>query len=324
MNVFLVVPRAYEKLEIHSGPSLGVCYLANALRKHNHIVKIFDLNFIKIENVDIVNNICAEKCLLVGISTNMSTFSGAIELAYLIKKRVPFTAIVLGGSEATVNAEYIIRTYPCIDYIIRGEGEDSLCRLAQLLQEGRYEEIPRIEGISFRNKLNGEVTINQSAIIKDIDNYLPSLIDYPRNAYYLPNGLACAHIVSSRGCPYNCSYCSARAFYGKGNWRGHSPKFVYDEICTTTKLLETNKVKFIDDNFLFDTQRIYDLLECLRRGKKEIEFSFACRADSINNHVPLIKQLKQYGAYGVEIGVENASNRLLKKWSIPVKKINEL
>jgi len=146
----------------------------------------------------------------------------ALTVAKLIKKVDKNTIIILGGSHATFFPEQILQHYPEIDYIVLGEGEYTFFELVKGLREKK--DLRNISGIAFKENNNIIIT-SAREVIKNLDEipfpahhfvqwhrYTPSGVD---RRDWKATGRKYAVMITSRGCPYNCTYCSVIAFWGR-------------------------------------------------------------------------------------------------------------
>jgi radical SAM superfamily enzyme YgiQ (UPF0313 family) len=200
-------------------------------------------------------------------------------------------------------------TAPEIDIIVRGEGEETIIELLRALEH--KQPLSKIEGISYRK--DGRVESNPvCSKIVDLDS-LPflayHLLPWKRYKPHPPHGRALpfAAIITSRGCPYRCSYCSKPVFGNK--FRGQSPERVVEEINYHKRGLGIKEFAFYDDVFTLNKRRAYAIVdEMMGRGLK-IHWTCETRADLVDKE--LLRRMKQAGCYSIAYGIESASQEIV-------------
>ena len=257
----------------------------------------------KVELVQILRNLEAD---LIGISLRSAFVQTAIELTKKIKENFS-TPIIWGGIHPTICPEESIRH---ADMICLGEGELPMVDLANSLAAGK--DITGIPNL-WVNKGN-EVFKNDFRPLNDLD-----LLPFPdlteENKHYIssrPFSLSMYSIMTSRGCPFNCSFCSnsiLREIYkGKGSYiRRRSIENVISELLMAKEKYNISEVLFQDDVFVHDLQWLYPFLE---EYKKKIGLPFACYLHSRFISEPLIKSLKEAGLYTADIGIQSGSEKI--------------
>ncbi|MFH1229157.1 MAG: radical SAM protein [Candidatus Aenigmatarchaeota archaeon] len=256
-------------------PNLGVCYIASYLRSKGFEVQLVDEVsgedfFHKIKNTDIV-----------GLSANTLFINRAFKLAEEIKKKfnVP---IVLGGPHVSALPEMSLKN-PNIDYVILGEGELPL-------QELMEEKDPKgIKALGYKE--NGEIKINKEFnMIRDIDTIPFPARDLLNMKYYLDKkdafpgmDIVSTHLFTSRGCPYNCSFCSANVVRGRGV-RFHSADYVINELKYIIDTYNPQGINFGDDLFITNKNRLFEICDKMIEfgWNKKIIWSCNSRVDSLD------------------------------------------
>lgn len=307
MKIFLCTPPIKEK----PGPHLGLGYLAAVMEKENHQVFFQDGCFTSLGGL--INEIQKNSPDLVGIYMNTVTRFEVISLAEQIKSRLNLP-VVVGGPHATLMPDQLLRHYKCLDYVIRGEAEESLPTFLTCLKN--HQPLEKVLGLSFRKKK--EIIHNPPApFIKDLDS-LPfpkhEMFDYRR--YPVPEqvsekGLTVIPMISSRGCPFNCNFCSSSRVAGH-TYRTRSAKNVVEEIVYLRKALKANYIYFQDDHFFLDKKRTQEFCqEMIKRGLAEkIRWRCTGRVDCLD--FPTLKLMKKAGCDFICFGVESATEEGLK------------
>lgn len=308
MRVLLVNPPSrgiYYRLGLFL-PPLGLGYLAAALREHGHHVDIVDLNVDR----DALKNPPWEEWDVVGISGDTSRHQAAMEIARQAKEAGK--TVVLGSYHATfMDAETLESGY--VDYVIRGEGEQSFVELVKCLaSKGDLSKVP---GLSYL--ADGVVVRNPDSLpVNDLDS-LPQpardLLPMHRYRTRKLNGRPLTTLVTSRGCPYNCSFCSSSQFAGT-KWRSRQPQKIVDEIEEVVSRYNFGAVAFMDDNFTLNPKRVREICrEIVRRGLDVFWWCFS-RVDTIVKNEAMVEDMARAGARMIFLGLENASQAVLNSY----------
>ena len=198
---------------------------------------------------------------LIGISSLFSAYEDmALECAQAVKDACPEAKVVLGGHHPSVFPDRVL-DHPAVDFILRGDGEATMPVLANSLQQKKpLESIP---GIAF-DRNNGERHIRPPVYVDDLDHLAHPAIDLLKSRFYARKGKATAVIVSSRGCPMQCSYCCMGA-HSSIPYRRRSVAHVMQEIIHAAEDREIGLIDFEDENMAMDRAWFNDLLQQIIR-----------------------------------------------------------
>jgi len=181
---------------------------------------------------------------VVGISSLFTAYCNeALKTAQAIKKFYPFCKIVLGGHHPTFFPEKALNS-PDIDFVLRGEGEISMGLLCQALKTG--SDIEQIPGIAF--KKNKSLYISEPAWVTDFHHLPLPAMDLIRHDFYQRKNRLSTMVVSSRGCPMQCSYCSVSAASTHGPFRQRRVADIVQEIKLQAKNHDIGFIDFEDEN----------------------------------------------------------------------------
>lgn len=305
MDVLLIHPpflEGYSKARIDL-PPMGVAYLASALRRDGHTVRIADLN---VDSQALVSR--AGEFDLVGISGDTPRHGMALDIAARVREQgVP---VAMGGPHVSFRVEENLRSGP-VDYVIRGEGEESFCSLVRDLAEGG--DGVGVPGISCR--ANGEVVHNPKTDFLDVDSIpLPARDLLPMSSYRVNVGDRLATtVIASRGCPFNCSFCSSSELFGL-RWRPREPEAVVDEVEFLHRSYGYRGVLFMDDNFTLDPDRTIRICELM--AKRDMDVSWWCfsRMTTVNQREDMVQSMAEAGARQVFMGVESPHKEVLEHY----------
>jgi len=268
---------------------------------------------------------------IVGINCNFTAYAqDSLEVAKLVKENFPQTYLVLGGAHATMEAENILKTHRYIDFIVRGEGEITFEALLKALTGNT--DLKSIDGLSYRN--NEQVINNQDReLIKDI-NILPLLnrkyIDMEKykkiNATSLnfTKNEPVATVMTSRGCPYNCIFCSTKIMW-KRLWRPRTPESIIKEIEDLINQYQIKEIAIEDDQFIIDSKRVHQLCDLILEKKLKISLSIPPGTSIWLVDSELLIKMKKAGFYRLCFPIETGNENTLKFIRKPVdlKKVKE-
>jgi len=248
---------------------------------------------------------------LIGFSGTNFVFRDSLEIIRLCRERWPDVRTCLGYDFATLNFERVLRDFPEVDFICRGEGERMFATLAETVAARRtsYELIP---GLAYR-AANGAIIANAPRPIASLDDLPWAARDEVKRT--LEMGLAVG-VFGSRGCPYRCAYCTTgqtAALMGSKGYRERSVIALVDEMEFLVRDHGVHHVSITDDLFvtkgLPSQERAAAFAQELIRRKLPVEFMLDCRVDSISRE--LFGQLVQAGLSKVFIGIETGSEEQL-------------
>jgi len=268
---------------------------ARALYHYANDARVLFREFTINENsYSVMSDIYALKCEAVLFSCYIWNIEFVLEVASMLKSVAPDTQIILGGPEVSYTSEDIMQQYEFIDGIIRGEGEETF---KEYLTKGID-----IDGITLRK--NGVIIKNPDReLICELKN-LP--FPYSKDDLIL-NRKKLLYYESSRGCPFNCSYCISSTL--------HSVRFKPIETVKEDLLRfinnDANIVKFVDRTFNADKKRTAELLQFLIDNAKNTTFHFEVAADILNDEIIDILQSAPKGLFQLEIGVQSTNDRTI-------------
>ncbi len=310
MKVCLISPK-WNKM-VNSYPSLGLGYLAAFLEREGHQVRIFDLGLTPDSPLEQdITAIVAYKPDLIGLTAMTSNYHSALATAQLLKEKLA-APIVIGGPHATVFPERVIQEN-CFDYLIYGEGEITLHELAKTLEAANFrpspDELRSILGLCFKD--DGQVQKNSAQpLIRDLDS-LPfparHLFDLGRYPLYTPHGQPMITILSSRGCPYNCSYCF-KGIVGRV-YRQRSVENIIAEIREVIATYGIKNFYFIDDLFTINERRLQELTKRMVGEQLDIRWQCLARVDKVTPEI--LAQMYQAGCRQIHYGIESGNQEML-------------
>ncbi len=292
-----------------TAPPLGLAYIAAVLEEHgfsrNKILDCHALNFSENHYRRYLKRFQPD---FLGIQALTTNFFASLKAAKIAKEeKVPIVA--LGGYHPTAMPDESLElSSGNVDIVFRGEAEYSVLEFVKRYEEGRNWET--IEGISF--KKNGSIIHNRNApLIKNLDSLpLPARHLLPMDKYKIfGSAFPATSVITSRGCPFGCDFCSVSAFYGQ-KWRPRSPEKIAEEIRYLREVMNLKATAFVDDLFFISKKRVKILSRELSKIK-DIYWGATTRADS--GDLESLNLMRQAGCRLVFIGVESGNQAILDK-----------
>lgn len=318
MRIILFFPRGYDHslAKGHVGrlasvlPPLGLATIAAELKREGHDVVICDGALENmVTNAQWADTIVRHDPDMVGFSAITPAFLDAYDVCRRVKETRSSIQTVFGGVHVSWGREQILRDFEAIDFVIAGEGETAFADLAA----GKPRD--SIPGLCYRN---GETVL--SAVPQDRSG-LCTMDDLPFPAYELLPGFPRryqlplfsyrrhpgTHMISSRGCIYQCSYCDRSVFNRTFRW--NSAEYTFEEVKWLATDYGIRHIYFYDDLFTLNRERVARLCALLRDARLGVTFNCIVRIGHIDNE--LIALLKSGGCWMVNVGIESGDQAIL-------------
>ena len=288
-------------------PPLGLLYISAYLRRNGFSVDLFDTTFARRE--DLVEKLQAEPGGVIGLYTNLMTRRPVLDLISAAKQHG--WTVVLGGPEsANYPDEYLRRG---ADVVVMGEGEATLSELLPALAARGPHRLHGVPGTVFRDEFGQLVSNPERAQITDIDS-LPwpdrERIDLQRyiDVWREHHGMGSVNLITARGCPYKCRWCS-HAVFGYTH-RRRSYLDCADEVEHIHAAYQPDQVWYADDVFTIHRTWLLNFAAELKRRRLKLPFETISRADRMMRD-DILATLAEMGCYRIWIGSESGSQRLL-------------
>ncbi len=312
MNVALVNPPQQPRLETFSEiglivPPLGLAYLAAVLEESDYLVTIIDAPAQGLTFPQLRKELEKLDPDVVGISSTTPNFKEASKVSRLTKAVCPEATVVIGGPHVSFTPEETLRENPSIDVACIGEGECTLLELIKSLEENT--DLSEVKGIAYRR--NGVVKRNPpQPFIKNLDELpFPARHLLPMNRYRaLGKNFVPGTVLTSRGCPFRCIFCSSSLLFGK-KFRGRSPENVANELEDLQVEYKIDNIEFLDDLFTFNQKRAEAICQEILDRKLDVRWVCSSRVDTITKKLTM--KLKEAGCALIYLGVEAGSQRVL-------------
>ena len=333
-KVLLIHPPSVISVDKRKFPPLGILSLASYLFEKGEETVIVDLNVEqdKTNINELLKYIRSQKPNIIGVSLSSDNFDYMSERLSRIKEEFQETRLIIGGPHVTIEHQKILQSYSYIDAAVRGEGEITFYELVQAIKQKK--DFKNILGISYRNK--ERIIVNPPRpLIKDLNTLPPlnrKLLRYPERYTYVNEYVhdekmrkllkkktkTAGSVITSRGCPYNCSFCCVPRVYsaeGSRLWRPRSIQSVLNEAYDLIENYGVMHIYFMDDNFFLIKNRALSILDRIKSKYKDFSFTAATRVNFIAGNAEFIRKLKELGLTTLEVGLESGSDEVLRRFN---------
>lgn len=289
---------------------MGLLSLAAWLEKHGHRADIHDCYAFPGRDDRIFTYLANERPDFLGFSTTTSSFLDGVRLAKRAKELLPSVKIVFGGVHMSGLRERLLREFPVIDFGVVGEGEQTLLELVEAKVDLRS-----IEGLLFRERDDVVFTGFRKKLL-DLDalpfpayeklegfpeSYKLPIFSYPK----APN----TTVITSRGCPYTCSYCDRSVF--RRTYRYNSPEYMMELLAYLQRRFNIRHVNIYDDTFTLKRERVMKFCALKRESGLKMTFNCAARTEQLDEE--MLRTMKQAGCWMISLGIETGDPELLKR-----------
>jgi len=325
-RILLVSPPFYRLLGSHyNGINLGLGYISTVLNQNGFQCSIYNADYVDSEYYqdqlsliagydeykrtiadinhsiwrECVQNILSYKPDFVGFSMFTANFPAVNNISSLLKQKSPDIKIVVGGSHVTLAKEIVLEEAESVDFAIYGEGEYAFLELVM------GKSLKDIDGLIYRN--NGKIVVNKErTFIENLDT-----LPFPQRTNFYPGiqKLKTHYIITSRGCPNNCSFCASPVLW-KRKVRFRSTDNVIAEL-RELKEQGFSYIQFQDDTFTFNKKRLLVLLDKMIREKMNFLWTCDTRLNCIDDEV--LKKMIEAGCIRVKVGIESGNRDILKE-----------
>lgn len=289
-------------------PPLGLLYISAFLNQQKINNKVFDSTFS--DKTSLFAQIEKEKPDVLAIYANLMTKVNVLNIAKTCKNISPNTKVVMGGPDVTYNVENYLKNGA--DYIVIGEGENTMLELVRHLENHAEEEPSGVSGLAFTGHDGRVVKTAPRTKVRDINELpVPNRAAIPIHKYLDAwkerHGQNALSVSTQRGCPYTCKWCST-AVYGQ-SYRRRAPEKVVAELKELQEQYNPDSIWFVDDVFTVSHKWLREFCAELEKEKVSIPFECISRADRMNEEV--IGLLKKAGCFRVWIGAESGSQKII-------------
>ena len=307
-----IIESANSLTETVDHDSIGLLILSTIIKREGHEVIYYNVNQKINDNVlslhdkqlmsELAKDLAVINADIYGFSTIADGFNYQIILAERLKKINKTCKILLGGPQASMYDLEIMEEFSFIDYILRGESEESIVLFLNELNH-TYKKFHNIKGLTYRE--DGRIHRNEN--IEPLDN-LDMVPDIDYSITNLENSQS-FKIEVGRGCPFACSFCSSSTFF-KRKYRMKSLERIIKEIDYLQNNYNISFLGFIHDLFTFKKEFITEFCNHVINSNRNLKWSCSARADSLDYE--LIQLMYKAGCIGIFIGIESGSERMQK------------
>jgi radical SAM superfamily enzyme YgiQ (UPF0313 family) len=287
---------------------LGILAVATPLKRAGFEVVLIDSTITPNFKQRVLEEVKDALCLGVSLVTG-PMIRETVDIARAVKKWDPQFPIILGGWHPSLLPKQTLEA-PYLDYIVRGQGEDSLLELVQHIRAGAAPDL--IAGIGFKR---------DGRLIMTPERPLRPLVEMPPKAYELADfdayerscGRRWAMYTSSLACPFNCGYCTNSGVYGR-KWNALPPEQFVEETTDLTRRYALEMLWVVDDNFLVDLDRARGIAEGLVRENSHYQWSIQATTNLTSRlSSEDLKMLRRAGLHQICQGVDSGSHTVLQQ-----------
>ena len=307
MRVLLFEPpkTKWDMMGDVTAPPLGLAQLAGCLEEANIPVEILDANALKIGWKELETAVAQTNADVIGITVFTPYVPDVSRAVRVAREAAPQATIVLGGPHVTFTPAETLQTLPQADIVVRGEGDQIIVDLARALEAG--DDLERVPGLNFRR--DGQIVETPSAPPLDVTTLpMPAFHLLPMDRYYWPvMGGPFATLIASRGCPFECTFCSEWSFWRAG-WRPYDPEMVVEQLDVVVNRYGRRNVWFGDDCFNVDRDHMAAICEGILERGIDVHWYYQGRADLLVKYKDLLPLMRRAGNRMTQIGIEASSD----------------
>ncbi|MHA1791638.1 MAG: B12-binding domain-containing radical SAM protein [Promethearchaeota archaeon] len=291
-------------------PPLGLAYLAAILEQDGHDVFVIDAAALNLKMKKLIARVKEINPAIIGITTNVSAAYVACLTSRELRRNGIDVPIIFGGPWASVEFKFALEN-KFADFVVLGEGEDTFIKLLDLLDSGK--EPCSLKGVSCLRD-DEVITSGFSPHVKDLDAIpFPAWHLFPntKKYFYSNRYFPFYPVLSSRGCPFGCIFCT-KVIHGY-KMRYRSVENVIDELLYLKKEFKVKEIIFADDNFTLDISRAEQIFDEIHDKNLNIKimFSNGIRSDIYTEQ--MVAKMKRAGVYRVFLGIESGNQEVVDK-----------
>lgn len=311
MEIRVLLVRAPSVGIAFNSQHLGFGYIAAVLEKEKIPVAVIDAPVLDLKQGQVISEAKKFKPSIIGFTSVTQEYPYVLKSARNFKKHFRECPIIIGGSHVNCDLRATIKQ-KCFDIAVLGEGEETMVELVHALEKGA--SLRKIKGLVY--KQGGKIIINPPRPpIENLDqlplparHLFPPLTKYrstPGSHKNLPIG----SIITSRGCPFHCTFCD-HAIFGE-NLRLRDYKKVVDEIEVLVKDYGAREIRVWDDTFNFDAKRVINI--CKEIIKRKLVFSWTCQGRVNFVDLTTLRWMKKAGCWQISYGIESGNQQQLNR-----------
>lgn len=287
-------------------PPLGLCQIAATVEASKALV--LDADGLGLTFEETIKRISEINPVAVGMTITSYTFDMINQ--YTEPLKALGKKVLIGGPQATLDPKGTVDKCPNADWVVRGEAEMIFVDVVQRLKEG--QSLNGLPGVCWRGPDGAAEISSQSPIVPDLNMLpLPRLDGLPLRSYWCPDAqrLPMMTMMTARGCPHRCGFCSSPSLYGQ-TIRAWSINKVLDYIEECVAKFGIKEISFVDDVFTIPPGRLKELCEGIIERKLDVSWFCNSRADQVNEE--LAELAKRAGCHQMYLGFESGDPKILK------------
>ena len=293
---------------------LGLAYIAAVLEQAGHSVEVIDLNVQRIKNPQLQSRVSGSD--IVGITGMITEYQTVLELVNTVKSADSRTTVILGGPLATALPEKLLRKSGA-DFVVLGEGEKTIVNLVSAIENNG--DFGSVNGIAFLTEgiLKTAASVEPITELDTVPFPARHLLDMERyiKDHFQSFGIRIegfgrirsTNLVSSRGCPYSCTFCFKDMWGNK--WRGRSPENIVREMESLHGTYGINGFFFNDDTFVLDRNRVLEF--CRQLIDKQLKIVWYCNGRVNLMTGEMLSAMYDAGCRGIAYGIESGNQKIL-------------
>ncbi len=291
-------------------PPLGLAAVAAIAELKGHNVKVTDGEALEYTLEDIKRELKEFNPDFVGMPTFATNIDICHTIAKLVKEINPDAKVMLGGAHTSIFVQHALSP-EYVDFGIQSEAEIVFDDFLNALDDGK--DFNEVKGLAYKDE-HGEIHINlKQKLFPDLNQFpLPARHLFPMEKYHSAanlRGKRTLNIMTSRGCPYRCTYCSSPQIFGQ-SFRYLSTENVIKEIQELVSKYGADSLQFYDETFTVDRKRVIELCDAMiQEGLNKIQWSCFTRVNIVDRE--LLQKMKDAGCYLILFGIESAVPRLV-------------
>ncbi|GAM08005.1 putative methyltransferase [Geobacter sp. OR-1] len=245
---------------------------------------------------------------VVGLSQFTHNRFETLEMARLVKEVLPGCFVLLGGPHATCRWQEMLESSPCVDAVALGEAEMTMLELAGQLRSGGIDPSRPIPGLAFRGADGRVISGGQRPVVERLDE-IPLPGRYIDNSIGVDPRQQLEFLITSRGCPSACSFCSSPRFWGR-RLRFRSPGSMIEEIRYLRDRYGLIYFSIRDDTFTADRKRVLEFCRLLLEQRIFVLWNCQSRVNALDSE--MLGWMKRAGCECIQLGVESGSQKVLE------------
>ncbi len=321
-KVLLITPPYHAGVVEAAGrwPNIALVYIAGHLRRAGHLPVIYDAMTKGHDLEEIRRRIEAEKPDCVATTAYTASINASMDVLKAAKEINPDIVTVIGGVHANFCYEELLAANPHLDFVVRGEGEETFPELLAAIEAGGG--LSKVRGIAFR-KDGGRpavVVTTRRPFIHDLDSLVPAwdLVEWDDYTMFVIPGSRLAVVNSSRGCNHDCSFCSQQKFWER-TYRERSPENFVAELIHLNQAYGVDVAMLSDEYPTRDRRRWEEILDLIIASGLKMYLLLETRVEDILRDEAILPKYRQAGVLHIYVGVEATDQETLDRFNKRIK-----